>query len=171
MERYLTLAFPRDLDFDPARTDARQASMKRFSSWVEAKQKAGSTASRMYEAVLGTKDAAASITAAERLALISQTFANTLVQAELPKNIKGDDLTSAYCEVMSSTAEPLEARAVMGFGVCLAKSTELGWWSDSSTLCERELLRLKPEEFPALNELRGTAGHDALVVVPEPPLS
>ena len=56
------------------------------------------------------------------------------------------------------------------FGVCLAKSTELGWWGDSSVLCERELMRLKPDEFPALHELRGMPEHDALVVVAEPPL-
>jgi tetratricopeptide (TPR) repeat protein len=170
MERYLMIAFPRDLDFDPARSDARQASMKRFSTWIEDKQKAGSAANRAYEVVIGIKDAASSITAAHRLGLTSQAFANALVAAEIPKSVKGDDLTAAYCEVMTTTAEPLEARAVMGFGVCLAKSTELGWWSDSSTACERELLRMKPEEFPALHELRSTADHDALVVVAEPPL-
>ena len=41
------------------------------------------------------------------------------------------------------------------YGVCLSKSTELGWFSDWSKLCERELGQIKPEEFPTASELRG----------------
>ena len=71
---------------------------------------------------------------------------------------------------MINVAAPLELRAIEGFGVCLAKSTELGWFSDSSAHCERELIRMKPEEFPAATELRSKPVHGPLVIVLEPPL-
>jgi outer membrane protein assembly factor BamD (BamD/ComL family) len=170
LERYLTISFPGGLDFDPSSPETRTASMKRFSSWLTEKQTSGASARRRYDDVLTIKDAASSITAVERQGVIAHTFANTLISGELPRDITGADATNAYCDAMTAAAEPLEAASVAAFGVCLAKSTELGWFSESSAHCERELTRLEPEEFPAMRELRAQAEHDALVVVAEPPL-
>ena len=76
----------------------------------------------------------------------SQSFASTLLTAT-PTN-------ATSCDALIAVAEPLEATAANGFAVCLAKSTELGWFGDSSRLCERELNRLRPAEFPLATELR-----------------
>ena len=40
----------------------------------------------------------------------------------------------------------------------LKVSTDMGWFSSWSKLCERELGQIKPEDFPTASELRGDAG-------------
>ena len=169
LETYLGLAFPKGLDFDPANKKTQQVSAKRFSSWLDEKQKQGSKVSREYEAVLQTKDAAGSITAAARIGMISLSFATAMLTAEIPNDVsRNTDARRAYCDALSDVASPLEANATNSFAVCLAKSTELGWWSDSSQLCERELLRLKPDEFPAMTELHATPSTTTPIVIEEP---
>ncbi len=167
LEAYLAITFPRDLTFDPANSEKREVSQKRFSAWIEEKQKLGSTASRKYEAVVGVSDAASAISAASRLGTLSQTFASELVTSAIPRGAAA--AREAYCDVLTDVAAPLEARAVEGFAVCLAKSRELGWFGDSSVHCERQLFMLKPEEFPRLGELRSAPLLVAPVIVVEPP--
>ena len=161
LESFLALAFPRDLDFD------RDA--KRLAGWVEQKQRAGGTATREYEGVLVAKDVASSLTAAARLGIVAQSFASTLVTAEIPRGSRTADKAKAYCARLQDVAAPLEARAVEAFSVCLVKSTELGWFSDASARCERELTRMRPEEFPRAAELRGQPVMFAPVIAVEPP--
>jgi hypothetical protein len=115
--------------------------------------------------VLAIKDAASSITAVERMAVVTQTFATSIVTSEPPRNG-----AKAYCDAMTVAAEPLEARTIEAFGVCLAKSTELGWFGESSVRCERELSRLKPDLYPRLAEMRSSATYVAPVLTAEPPI-
>lgn len=168
LEAYLAITFPRDLSFDPSKQDKREASLKRFAAWLEEKQKLGAAASRKYEAVLSIKDAASAITAASRLGTISQTFATELLTAAIPRG--SDETVEAYCNVMTDAAAPLQARAIDAFTVCLATSTELGWFGDSSAQCERELFVLKPDDFPRTSELRSKPLLVAPVIVVEPPV-
>jgi hypothetical protein len=97
-----------------------------------------------------------------------------MAMAEAPRDVKRDPFAAekqkAFCEKMIEVAEPLEERAAMGYGVCLAKSTELAWFSESSALCERELARMKPDEFPLAHEVRITPIDYAPVIAAEPPL-
>lgn len=71
---------------------------------------------------------------------------------------------------MTEVAEPLEAASLNAYGVCLSKSTELGWFSDWSKMCERELGQIKPEEFPTASELRADPTNVAPVIAVEPPV-
>ena len=142
LEAYLTLAPAKNLD-----------------AWIEQKQKAAVAVNRSYETVLATKDAASSISAAARLGMVTQAFAASLMTG-----------STQECDKRLAMAEPLEAKSVTGFGVCLAKSTELSWFSDSSALCERELARIRPDDFPLAHELRGEASHYAPVLAAEPAL-
>jgi tetratricopeptide (TPR) repeat protein len=169
LESFLALELPKNLDFDPANKKTRLSSVKRFDEWLHTKTKTGENANNKYMAVLAIKDAASSITAAERTALLSQGFANALVTGEIPKNARAPAVVDAYCDAMNTVAEPVAERSVAGFGVCLAKSTELSWFDESSRVCERELARLEPDEFPLANELHARADGVAPVVVPEPP--
>ena len=63
------------------------------------------------------------------------------------------------------------AQSLEAFSVCLAKSTELGWFSDWSKLGERELGQIKPEEYPTASELRGTPNQLDPGVAVEPPIT
>jgi len=176
-EKYLALKFPAGLNFDPdpKAKAIREKSLKRFNDWFAEKGKTGGNATKQYEAVLGIKDAASSITAAARLGQISQNLSDALFTAEIPKDVRtgefADEKVEAFCDKMTEVAEPLEARSLEAFGVCLSKSTELGWFSDWSKLCERELGQIKPEEFPTASELRGTPNQVAPIVAVEPPVS
>ncbi len=76
----------------------------------------------------------------------------------------------AFCDQMTTVAEPLDLRALNGYSVCLTKSTELGWFSEWSKMCERELGQIKPEEFPTASELRGEPNLVAPVTDVEPPI-
>lgn len=167
LERYLAIAFPTKLDFDPANRTTRESSMKRFDAWLADKVKAAATASRQYEAVLSTKDVASSIDATERLAIVTQSLAATLV-ASPAQGARGAHKVAEYCSVVATAAEPLEAKSLDAYGVCLMKSTELAWFGDASARCERELNRMKPDEFPLSTELHAPATYSASVIASEP---
>ena len=159
-EDYLDLKFPQGLNFDP-RPEMKSIaakSNKRFTDWVTQKQKVGGTAKNKYNAVFAIKDNADSITAAARIGQISQDFSDALFTAEIPTNVRtgpyAQDATDAYCDRLQEVADPLEATSLDAYGICLSKSTELGWFSDWSKLCERELGQIRPEEYPTTSELR-----------------
>ncbi|MBX3158594.1 MAG: tetratricopeptide repeat protein [Deltaproteobacteria bacterium] len=160
-ESYLALKFPPNLDFDPTpeRKAIREKSLKRFGDWLEARNKIGIEASKKYQTVLDIKDAANSIAASARLAQISQNLSDALFSAEIPKDVRSgefaEDKVDAFCDKMTEIAEPLDLRAIDGYSKCLARSTDLGWFSEWSKLCEHELGQIKPEEFPTAAELRG----------------
>jgi tetratricopeptide (TPR) repeat protein len=174
-EAYLDLRFPFGLNFDPAPEHKAIAakSRKRFDEWVNQKKKIGGAATAKYEAVLAIKDPANSITAAARLGQISQNFSDALFTAEIPKDVRtgefADEKVEAFCDRMTEVAEPLETRSLEAYGVCLAKSTELGWFSEWSRMCERELGQIKPEEYPTASELRGEPNEVAPVIDVEAP--
>lgn len=174
-EAYLDLPFPAGLDFDPApeRKAIAAKSRKRFDEWVVQKNKIGSTATAKYEGVLNIRDAANSIAAAARIGQISQHMSDALFTAEIPKNVRtgkfAEEGIEAFCDRMTEVAEPLAARSLNAYGVCLSKSTELGWFSEWSKLCETELGQIKPDEFPTASELRGQPNQVAPVTELEPP--
>jgi outer membrane protein assembly factor BamD (BamD/ComL family) len=175
-EAYLELRFPSGLNFDPAPEHKAIAakSRKRFDEWMTQKQKVGGLARNKYDAVLAIKDPANSITAAARIGQIAQNFSDALFTAEIPNNVRtgefADEKVEAFCDALTEKAEPLEALSLEAYGVCLSKSTDLGWFSDWSKLCERELGQIKPEEYPTASELRGEPNQVAPVTEVEPPI-
>lgn len=173
-EKYIDLKFPQNLNFDPApeHKAIKEKSLKRFTEWFDQKTKASVSASQKYAKVLEVKDAANSIAAAARLGQITQDFSDALFTAPIPNDVRtgefADEKVEAYCDTLTEKAEPLAARSLELFSACLGKSTELGWFSDWSKLCERELGQIKPEEFPTASELHGDANNVAPIVSFEP---
>jgi hypothetical protein len=173
-EEYLSLRFPAGLNFDPApeRKAIAERSRKRFDEWITARNKIGGVAVKKYEEILTIKDAATSIAAAARIAQVSQNQSDALFTAEIPKNVRtgpyAEEGVEAFCDRMTEVAEPLDARALQAFSVCLNKSTELGWFSDWSKLCERELGQINPNEYPTATELRARPDQVAPVIAVEP---
>jgi hypothetical protein len=172
-EKYLALAFPQNLDFDPKNKATRDKSMARFDSWFVTKTKAAEATNAKYLEVLQLNDAANSIAARARLAQVPQNFADALFTAEIPKDLRSgpfaEDKIEAYCDVLTAKAEPLEKTAVKNFDVCLAKSTELGWFSDWSRLCERELGQILPDQYPTASERHADSDRFASVIALEAP--
>jgi TolA-binding protein len=171
-EAYLAMAFPTGLDFDPKKPAIEKKSKQRFDAWLEDKVKIGGKSTAQYEAVLGVQDSATSIAAAARIGQIQQNLSDALFASEIPENVRtgpfAQDKIDAYCDQMSTEGAPLEDRSLEAFRVCLDKSTQLGWFSDWSKLCERELGQIRPDEFPTATELRGTPRVAAVIAVEGP---
>ena len=181
-EKYLDIHFPTNLNFGdglPEHKAVKEKAQKRFNDWFEGKSKASVTATTKYAKVLEIKDAANSIAAAARIGQITQNFSDQLFTAEIPKEVRAtqmiegydlaQDKVDAYCDALTTAAEPLANKSLEAFGACLGKSTELGWFSDWSKLCERELGQIKPEQFPTASEVRGDSDNVAPVIAVEPP--
>jgi len=184
-EKFLDIKFPTNLNFGdglPEHKKQNEAlaskSKKRFEEWLSTKSKAAEKVNGKYEAVLAVKDNANSIAAAARLGQVTQNFSDQLFTAEIPKDVRqpmiidgydvAQDKVDAYCDALTTAAEPLAEKSLTAYGVCLSKSTELGWFSEWSKLCERELGQLKPEEYPTASELRGDSNEVAPVIAVEP---
>lgn len=146
LERMLDRTFPTGLDFGPAK---KAASVKRFGDWMTDETRAGEAASRAYDEVLAMKDPEASIAAAARLGQVAEVFSASLVGAEIPAAIRTGALeTKAYCDQLTEAAAPLRERALTSYGVCVAKSTELGVLDAWTGLCRAHAHALDPLTFP-----------------------
>jgi tetratricopeptide (TPR) repeat protein len=172
-EAYLAVQFPLGLNFDPNNKAIKDRSLKRFDDWIKSKTKLGADAKAKYETVANVKDAANSIAAAARLGQISQELSDELFTAGIPQDVRtgefAEDKVEAFCDALTDKADPLEKTSLDAYGLCLGKSTELGWFSEWSKLCERELGQIKPEEFPTVSELRAEPNAVAPVTDVEPP--
>jgi TolA-binding protein len=175
-EAYLDLKFPAGLNFDPdpAKKAIAEKSKKRFDEWLAQRTKIGGSAKSKYEQVLTIRDNATSIATFARMAQISQNLSDALFTAAIPENVRtgefADEKVEAFCDRMTEVAEPLDKTALDAYGVCLNKSTELGWFSDWSKLCERELGQINPNEYPTASELRARPEQVSPIIAVEPPI-
>lgn len=185
-EKFLAIKFPANLNFGDGLPEHKKQneeltkkSMKRFEEWITTKSKAAEAANKKYDNVFAIKDSANSIAAAARVGQVTQNFSDQLFTAEIPADVRkpqiidgydvAQDKVDAYCDALTTKAEPLAEKSLQAYGVCLSKSTELGWFSEWSKLCERELGQIKPEDFPTASELRGESNYNAPVIAAEPP--
>jgi tetratricopeptide (TPR) repeat protein len=185
-EKFLDIKFPPNLNYGdglPEHKAQNEASKKKsdklFSDFLTQKKKVRDVADAKYKAVLDIKDNANSIAAAARAGQISQNFSDQLFTATIPDDVRrpqvidgydvAQDKVDAYCDALTTAAEPLADQSLAAYGICLGKSTELGYFSDWSKLCEHELGQIKPEEFPTASELHGDPNAVAPIVAPEPP--
>jgi len=185
-EKFLDIKFPQNLNFGDGLPEHKKQneelskkSKKRFEDWLATKNKAAEAANSKYSAVFAIKDSANSIAAAARVGQITQNFSDALFTAEIPEDVRrsqmiegydlAQDKVDAYCDALTTAAEPLAEKSLAAYGICLSKSTELGWFSEWSKLCERELGQIKPEDFPTASELRGDSDLNSPVIAIEPP--
>ncbi len=171
-EQFLALAFPANLDFGSERL--AEKSLARFDGWMADKLALGEQARKGYDAVLAIKDPAAAVAAAARMGQLQQHFSDALFSAPIPESVRtgaaAEDAVETYCDVLTAKAEPLELGSIDAFGFCLTTSTKLGWFSDWSRLCERELGQIRPEDYPTASELRAAPDQLALVTSVEAPV-
>lgn len=166
-EGYLALRFPRGLNFDPQNPGIKKRSDKRLTEWFNEKQKIGASAREKFEATIGTRDAASAIAAAARIGQIQQNFSDALFTAEIPDDVRtgsfADEKVEAFCDRLTELAEPLASKSLEAYSGCLSKSTELGWFSEWSRLCERELGQIEPDKYPTASELRASPDATSLI--------
>ena len=157
-EAYLAQTIPSGLDFDPRSPAIAAHSKARFTQWLATKSAAGAVTRAQYDAVTTLGDGATTIAAVARMGQLTHTMSGQLFRAEVPRNLRtgpyADETSQAYCDELTAVAEPLEADAIRSYRGCLATSTRLGWFSEWSRLCERELGQLDPQHYPSSSELR-----------------
>ncbi len=174
-EEYLANRFPRGLDFDPNNKAIATRSNKRLTEWITTKTKTGEAARVKYEGVISNRDASSAIAAAARLGQIQQNFSDALFTAEIPEDVRtgqfADEKVEAFCDKLTELAEPLAAKSLDAYSGCLRRSTELGWFSEWSRLCERELGQIEPDKYPTASELRDTPDKIAPITDIEPPMA
>nr|HEX4318388.1 tetratricopeptide repeat protein [Kofleriaceae bacterium] len=169
-EAYVASQIPTGLDFDPRKPQVAAASSKRFDTWMKQKGDLGGVARAQYEAILNLHDGATAIAAAARLGQISQSAAGQLYRAEIPRNLREDDeLAQSYCDALAERAAPLEKSALHSYDVCVKQSTRLGWFSEWSRVCERELGQLDPQDYPTTAEIRRSPDIVSQIEDVEPP--
>lgn len=172
-EAFLDVKFPKGLDFDPRNPRKQKKSLKRFQDWFKEKQKLAVRASKLFDEVREIKGGGAhyAIAAAARMGQITQNFSDALFTAEIPADVRSgkfaEDKVDAYCDALTTEAEPLETRSVEAFGFCLGLSTKLNWFNEWSQLCEKELGQIRPQEYPTASEIRATPDNFAPVVISE----
>jgi len=166
-EAFLALELPANLTFDP--DGAKQRSAQRVRAWIVRKVDSGRAVARQLEGIVALRDEAA-VAAAARIAQIHQAIVDALLGADSTAEARRSaPALEAFCDAMAATAEPFEQRAVDGFAACLARSDELGVFTDRSRLCERELSLLRPEQYPLLQEHHADPGQAAPLMIVEPP--
>jgi hypothetical protein len=162
-EAFLASRLPAHLDF---RVVASRAS---FARWVDAKKAAATAMTTKLQRIADLRDPASTIAAAARAGQIPMGFANTLIASEIPAELGSDrDAVDSYCDQLLVIAEPLEDLASNRYARCLADSTALPWFDDSSRICEHELAKIRPKEFPPLTELHGDPTAKAPIEVEGP---
>lgn len=131
------LVFPADLSFDPANKKATEASLKKFSEFVDTLQKTGADAKAHFEGVLtagGVKnDPAASTAVIARLAQVHLQLASTVARAPIPKDVRTGDAAAekidAYCSKLEEVALPLATRGREALTACATSGAPAGWYS------------------------------------------
>ncbi len=157
-EQYLAMQIPSNLSFDKRQPAVAEKSRKRFETWFTRKRDLSIAMRAQYEQVINLKDGAVAIAAAARLGALSQNFSVQLFRAEIPTDQRtgpfAEDTAQTYCEELEKIATPLEVDAEANYEGCLKTSTRLGWFSEWSRACERELGQMMPDRYPKAFELR-----------------
>ena len=170
-EAYLAQGLPQGLDFEPSSHQTALDSVKRFDDWVSQKSGLGRRLVAKYEAVLAVNDAASSIGAAARIGQVAQGLFDALGGAPIPASVRSGPeagvKVAAFCDKLAAVAELAEVHSIRAFERCLAKSTELSWFDDSSKLCERALERMRPDLYPPASELRAAPNATAPITAVE----
>ena len=173
-EAFLAAGLPQNLDFNRDDAATRARNLKRFDEWLARSVRLAEAAAQKYDATRKITDNATSIAVAARLGQLAQHHADALFTTEIPLSVRtgrfAEDKIEAFCDAMTDVADPLEVRAVAAYETCLEQSRRLGWYSDWSKLCERELGQITPSKHPTASELHAEPDQAAAVFVAAPPV-
>jgi tetratricopeptide (TPR) repeat protein len=188
-EQFLKVKFPQGLDFQqptqfdrPKVAEAKkkklEESNKKFGAYLGDKVKlveklTGPSADKKgaYDFVLDYHVAHWTIAASARIGQVYADFVNQLYTAEIPKDLKeqdewGNRPREIFCDALVDKAEPIEAKAVFGYDLCLKAATKESWFNEWSTMCEVELNQMKPAEYPLAAEAKPEPGYVSTPITP-----
>ncbi|HEY4179546.1 MAG TPA: hypothetical protein VGM90_22050 [Kofleriaceae bacterium] len=120
------IAFPTNLNFDPANKKRADAQLAKFQTWFQKTLEVSKTSRAAYEATLAPGgDVAEAVRATARIAQINYRFASVLARAPIPKDVRTgefkEDKIAAFCDRFAESAEPLVESAEQAIAVCAKK--------------------------------------------------
>lgn len=145
-------------DSDPRayarQSERRSDSLRRFNAYITGTHKlAQQLGDRYAEVAAARRGARATIAARARGGLVAQHLADDLLAIEIPGDIRGPDLTKAFCGELRRHTDGLREQAAAAFGACVRQASALGEWDDAARLCEDAAQTLDPRTYPELHEL------------------
>lgn len=168
-EQFLSIKFPRGLNFSQRNPAKAKDSLRRFTNWMKEKSDLAVRVNHGYEEVRKIRGggAAWAVAGAARIGQVSQNFADGLFTAQIPRDVRtgpyAEESVAAYCDAVTMKAEPLERLSLDAFGFCLGLSTELNWFNRWSRLCEKELGQIRPASYPTATEFHGRSNAVAAI--------
>jgi tetratricopeptide (TPR) repeat protein len=187
-EDFLRVKIPDGLEFQPANNfdspKKQQAKKKRMEEdtkkllgylkdkGAKAEKMAGPPDKKgIYDHVLDYKIAHWTIAASARIGQVWANFEDQLLTMPIPKHLKemnewGMPEKDMFCDAFVDKAEPLEAKAIQGYQLCLKAATQEQWFNEWSGMCEVELNQLQPSEYPLAAEARPEAGFVSTLITP-----
>lgn len=173
-EALLSIQFPKGLDFIPGTSKAKE-SEQRFTEWVQTMRDQSEALQSDYADLAGLRGSGAApwtLAAIARSGQSAQHFSNLLRGAEIPRSVRrgasAKESVQAYCDALQAAAAPLGQQVVQAYQHCLTRSQDLDHFGHWSRLCEKELARLRPEDFPLPREIHDGADAMGEVLAREP---
>jgi hypothetical protein len=101
-----------------------------------------------YGRIVMMKQAEPAICALYRIGLAYRRFAQTLFDAPIPRELRGDpELVREYKSQLAQVAEPLDEKAFEGLGLAVSASRDYGVVNDCARQATALLTKHKPDEY------------------------
>ncbi len=88
-----------------------------------------------------------------RLGMMYHDVASQIQNAPVPKRLN-EEQSLIYEDLLLEFADKFEQKAIGYYVTAVEKAAELGWFSDYTTLAQRRLFDLRPEEYRSASEIK-----------------
>ena len=152
-QRFMALHLPRIPGTNRRAFDAWATNQ--LTPYIHTRQGLLDEATRKYVEVANMHVPNWEIAAFARLADMYYQFAVTIRTSPVPPDVQHNaDLLDAWNVLRDERTQPFMNTAGEGFQRCIRTATEVHWFNEWSTLCERELYQIDRLRFPLADEIR-----------------
>ncbi len=126
---------------------------------AQQRQNLESEATQQYQQVIAMHVPNWEIAAASRLADMFYQFARIIRQAPMPPEWQRsgepyETLRAEYGAMIDERTQPLVDLAKRGYEACITRATQVRWFNEWSSLCERNLNEIDRARYPLTEEIR-----------------
>lgn len=129
----------------------RRAEDKALETSLKAKTKAVIEMEQTYSAIVATGAGEWGLAAVVRLGQVYENMAETLKNSHIPSYLTADQ-RDIYNMAIEDKVYPLTEKAISAYTLALEKSYGLTLYNDNTAFATRQLGKLRPNDFPGLEE-------------------
>ncbi len=158
-EEFLSLRFPKGLNFSPSNPKAVAHSQARLRTWISDKSALLTQVKAEYLQIKNIRNGGPTwaVASAARVGQLYQNYSGELFTAPIPRQVRtgtfAEDKIDTYCDQLTTEAGPLEDASIVAYDFCLRLSTKENWFNSWSRLCENELGQIRPADYPTATEI------------------